>query len=214
MRSVVTTMSDSWAPLAEIVLPNMFAYCSKNGYGTEVRMIPPSFEFHKIEMILSTLEKSNVVFCLDLDTLITNHNIKFEEFLDAEHDFYITQDINTWNVGSVIIKNTDWARSWMETILKNEEGHENEQTAIMKYMANSRDKIKVLPHPSINSYPYDEYAPTYGLIEGWEPTTGSRGKPTHEQGDWQPGDFIAHLPGLPVSRRIEIFNKMKDQIIL
>lgn len=209
MRSVITTVSHSWQELANLVLPVMQAYCNKNGYGLEIKFIPSTFEFHKIRAILSALEKSNVVFCLDLDTLITNHQIKFESFLDAEHDFYITQDINEINSGAIIAKNTLFVRGLLNYVLLS--GAENEQNGFKPHMNNP--EVKILPHPSINSYPYDEYAPTWGLIPGRVPLFGIGGKPTHEQGNWEPGDFIAHLPGLPLSRRIEIFTKMKEQIV-
>lgn len=210
MRSVLTTASHSWQELADLVIPVMYSYCKKNGYGFEVKFIPPTFEFHKIKAILSALETSNVVFCLDLDTLITNHNIKFESFLDADHDFYITQDINEINAGAIIAKNTLFVRGLLNNILMFADA-ENEQNALKPFMDNP--EVKILPHPSINSYPYDEYAPTWGLIPGRSPLLGITGKPTHEQGNWEPGDFIAHLPGLPMQRRLEIFSRMKDQIV-
>lgn len=209
-------MSESWGELGNLVIPNMQAYCKKHGYHFDIWVIPPKFEFEKIKMILNLLEDGiDTIFCLDLDTLITNHNIKVESFLDDDHDFYLTKDINTWNTGSIIVRNTEWAQDWLDYILNHQGEIENEQTVIMRDMrVGDLPKVRVLSHPSINSYPYEEYAPTWGLIEGWEPTTGSKEKPTHEQGDWQVGDFVAHLPGLPVARRIEIFNRMKEQIIL
>jgi hypothetical protein len=200
--------------LAELVVPVMAAYRDKhNYYALRVQTIPSTWEFHKIKTIVAVLEAgADLVFCLDLDTLITNHNVKVEDFIDDKHDFYITQDINEVNAGSIIVKNSDWSRTLLKVILEEAGRFENEQNAIKPFA--NYDKVKILDHPSINSYPYDEYAPSYGLIPGRIPLLGIKGKPTHEQGNWEPGDFVAHLPGLPMSRRIEIFNRMKDQIVL
>lgn len=210
--AVITTQSESWQDLSEIVIPVMRAYCDKQGYEFIVHHIPPAFEFYKINALITTLEllEYDLVLCLDLDILITNHNIRFETFIDPDHDFYITQDINEINVGSVIVKRTDWTRWFLQEILGSYA--ENEQNALKPFMGHS--KVKILGHPSINSYPYDEYAPNWGLIPDRTPLLDIEDKPTHEQGNWQPGDFIAHLPGLTNARRIEIFNRLKKQIIL
>ena len=67
--------------------------------------------------------------------------------------------------------------------------------------------IEILPHPSINSYLYEEYGDNYGKIVGVQ-----KSKPTHIEGQWEPGDFALHLPGIPNSIRIEIFETIKTQI--
>lgn len=209
--TVLTTISDSWKELGDTVLPVMAAYCKKQVYSFEVRTIPSTFEFHKIHAVLDVLASGeDLVFCLDSDILITNHTRMVEEFIDSEHDLFITQDINEINIGSFIVKNTFWARGLLCYVAECSDA-ENEQNGFKPHMENP--EVKILPHPSINSYPYDEYAPTYGLIPGRSPLLGITGRPTHEQGNWEPGDFIAHLPGLPLQRRIEIFTKMKDQIV-
>ncbi len=214
MTAVITAHSDGWQDLADITVPNMVRYCKKQKYSFEACSIPAACTFWKIQRILKLLELgTDVVFYLDLDALITNHNIQVESFLDEDHDFYITQDINEVNAGTLLVKNSDWSKGYLNYLLESAHFFDNEQNAIdASYRGHKR--VKILEHPSINSYPYDEYAPTYGLIPGRTPLLGIEGKPTHEQGDWRKGDFIMHLPGLPRSRKIEIFNKVKDQIIL
>jgi len=210
--AVLTTQSDCWKNLGDVVIPNMQAYCDKQGYGWLIDKIPPAFEFYKINAIIAALQNFgyDLVLCLDLDTLITNHNVKVEDFVDSGHDFYITQDINEINAGAVIVRKSGWSINMLHQVLESKA--ENEQNALKPFM--NDPKVKILPHPSINSYPYDEYAPSYGLIPGRTPLLGIEGKPTHEQGNWERGDFIMHLPGLTNARRIEIFNRTKEQIIL
>jgi hypothetical protein len=213
MITITTAHSDAWQDLADITVPNMARYCKKQSYSFELGKILAACTYWKIQKIYELFELgSGIVFYLDLDALITNHNIRVESFLDEDHDFYITQDINEINAGTMIARNSKWSRSWLRRIMDRSAHFENEQNALKPF--ESHHKVKILEHPSINSYPYDEYAPTYGLIPGRTPLLGIEGKPTHEQGDWKPGDFIMHLPGLPRSRKIEIFNRMKAQIIL
>ena len=48
----------------------------------------------------------------------------------------------------------------------------------------------------MNSYLYTEYPDTNGA---------------DEPGHWQPGDFLLHLPGRSLERRVEIFNSPEIQ---
>jgi hypothetical protein len=55
--------------------------------------------------------------------------------------------------------------------------------------------MKILPHPSLNSYPYEHY-PEFKNV-------------THEQGNWEEGDFLLHCPALPYEKRAEILRNAK-----
>jgi hypothetical protein len=55
--------------------------------------------------------------------------------------------------------------------------------------------------------PYEgivNYVPQRALNSYWP---GAYDYPGHEAADWQPGDFVLHLPGLPNERRIEILKE-------
>jgi hypothetical protein len=109
--------------------------------------------------------------------------------------------VNGINAGNFIIKNTEWSKSFLDFILSKVGSFENDQCVIEAIHNDPewKDKIKILNHPSVNSYPYDLYSPSWGVI-------GDRiiERPTHEEGDWQPGDFIIHLPGKTLLDRLEI----------
>jgi hypothetical protein len=215
--AILTVYTDNYLPLAEIVLPNLKKYCNKHGYELHAENITGTqmyFGYKKIECLFGLLGAFSVdaVLCLDMDTLITNHNIKVESFIDDKHDFYITKDVNGINAGSFIIKNSDWSIEYLRDIFESQEKFECEQNAIVYWMDTLykyKKKIKILDHPSINSYLYDEYAPGWGVIGDKQID-----KPTHEEGDWQKGDFLVHLPGMTLDRRIEIFKHLEKEIIL
>jgi hypothetical protein len=207
--ALLTIYTDEFQPLANIVLPNMMDYCSKHNYtlyAFNVNSIESGYK--KIEKILSVIEEVDAMLCLDLDTFITNHNITVGSFLDDEHDFYICKDVNGINAGSFIVKNTAWARKFLRLIHDHRVVYENEQNAI-EYLIIKEDKVKILPHPSINSYIYELYKPGWGVI-------GDRiiSKPSHEEGDWRNSDFILHLPGMTLDKRVEILNRLTNKIIL
>ena len=67
-----------------------------------------------------------------------------------------------------------------------------EQDAINKYLSEfpHDNNIKFLTHPSINSYLYENYPEIPAQEE--------------EYGQWVPGNFVLHLPGMSQEKRIEI----------
>jgi hypothetical protein len=214
--AILTVYTDNFKPLADIVIPNMERYCVKHGYSLYAYDITGTdiyYGYKKIEKLLSILDTDDIdiVLVLDLDTLITNHNTRIESFVDEIHDFFICQDVNGINAGAFIIKNTNWSINFLRLVLSKQNEYECEQNifeAFAKLLCNN-SKIKILEHPSINSLFYSEYAPTWGIIVG-----SMSEKPAHKEGDWQKGDFILHLPGIPLERRVEIFNNIEKDIIL
>ena len=206
MKIVVSVLyTDSWVDIARVVLPNLYQYCKRHGYYLDARCFPepyPSdFGFRKIDVIkeLFLYQNTDIVWSLDLDTMITNHRMKIEDFVDEDHDFFITKDYNGINGGSFIVKKSDWAIKFLDYLL-NCKGCLTiycEQDAINDYMqVNANDpKIKILPHPSINSYHYELYHEIP--------------KQKHEQGNWQEYDFVLHLPGIGMSKRLAILKSTK-----
>jgi hypothetical protein len=185
--------------LAEVTIPPLRRYCVRHGYdlvlhrgGYGNRDRSPTIQ--KTEMILNLLPSVEMIFSVDVDALITNHTIKLESFLDEEHDFFSTHDVNGLNTGVYFIRNTPKGRAFLASTMASagRADFPTEQDAIrmllsLFYMGRF---FKQLPHPSINSYHYAEYGMTK----------------THEEGEHQPGDFILHLPGCTNERRIEVFN--------
>lgn len=202
--AILILYTQGWQDIADIVIPNAQSYADKHGYDLLVQKYPEpyfsTFGYQKIEQIQAIFEhdQADVVWSLDCDALITNHKWKVEDFLDNEHDAYFCKDVNGINAGSFIIKNTQWSHDFMIWLLA-QEGKEKmycENDAIVAY-----DKefpislIKILPHPSINSYLYENY-PEFKNI-------------THEQGQWEYGDFVLHLPGMGIATRIEVLKNTK-----
>ncbi len=192
-----------WQPLADIVLPKVMQYCAKHDYCySAVKFtFQESAGFLKMELLLNRLYMFNTVWVLDLDTLITNPSIPFTQFTDNEHDIFITEDIHGINAGSWIIRNTEAARLFVRTVINNFDAPE-EQTVMKRYL--DMVKVKILPHPSINSYKYELYKNV--LKDELDKRIM-----THSEGQWEQGDLLLHLPGLLFQQRIEIFKEMTNE---
>src|ERR1700747_2549436 len=96
--TLLTGYYSNYQALADVVKPNMEAYCQKQGYQLACELLPADspYGFWKLEFIYWLFKYGNtdLIFCTDLDVLITNMNIKIESFIDDESDFYVTRDIN------------------------------------------------------------------------------------------------------------------------
>lgn len=198
-----------WVPYADLVIPNMIEYCLRHNYDFHIIKSEkyPKYNGSVKILQLSYLKLGDIGFVIDIDACITNHLIKIEDFLDEEHDLYLTKDINGINTGVFILRKTDWACELLDYIDKQiSSGVDCEQTAIQNWInEKGLDKIKILPHPAFNSYPIDFYYPSYGKIGYKEGDVVQR--PGHEEGAWQLGDFVLHVPALPLEQRIEIISK-------
>lgn len=187
-----------WSDIANITVENAAKYCERHGYSMYHNVFPqPNNGYNKLRRVLEIMDNGfDAVWVLDADTLITNHNIRIEHYLTPKKSFFVTKDINGINCGSFVVKKSKWAISFLEWLLKCE-GKEKmycEQDAINHYMKLFPSEVEkhfcILPHPSINSYQYSLY-----------PEVKAQ---THEQGDWRKGDFVLHLPGIGMEKRLEI----------
>jgi hypothetical protein len=211
--SLLSFYTPEYQPLANVTLPNKQEYCDKLEYLHLVKTTPYGnkdnyYAFQRIQYLRDLLFASEndleAVLVLNIHTMVMNFNTKIESFLDNEHDFYICKDVNGINAGTFLIKKSDWSKKWLDFILSKESVHKNhcwfEQKLIQDNweLPEFKDKVKILPHPSINSYFYNIY--------NWPETT---------PGHFNKGDFILHLPGLGMEQRINIFKSdaVKDKII-
>jgi hypothetical protein len=192
-----------WEPLAQKVIPVIIAYCEKNCFTWNIRQVEGKYDgFDKLVYIKKTFDSGDagLVWSIDCDTLITNNKIRIDAFINECHDFYICKDVNGINAGSFIVVNTAWGNQFLDKLIsfKGLPGMDCEQNAIEKYMEGKHNgKIRILPHPSINSYLYENYPEFKGI--------------THKQGQWQEGDLLLHLPGISMGKRLTIIDEIKTK---
>lgn len=210
MRIAINTfLTTSYEPLAALTTTVLQRYADKHGYDLIVEKIPDgNVDYIKTVTARKLLDEYDLVWAVENDILVTNMNIKIESFVDDEHDFFICKDINNVNGGSFIVKNSDVGKWWLDNTNKAQRNYKTEQN-FWEYIGH--EKIKYLPHPSINSIPYALYAPSYGRIGYVEGYVADM--PTEEMGNWSPGNFVCHLPGKTLQERIDIFNGLKKFII-
>lgn len=206
MRVAVCTMySESHIGLAEICVPNLKKYCEKHGYEFyEIRIENDKYFYEKHYDFHQLFESGvDLIFYCDVDTVLTNHTKKIENFIDDEHDVFITRDFNELNGGSVIWKGTEWGKKINLHIIAEKENWPNEQNCINYYWDKPEwgGRVKILDHPSINGYDYSLYFECKDYI-GRE-----------DLGDWKPGNFLIHFPALSPENKKAMMQEYKDKII-
>lgn len=206
MVTIFYTNSIEFVPLARVTMPSFQQYSLRHNYHFCGRTTAnPPHNVTRIEILLRLMENSaqnQFIWLVGCDVLVTNHEIRVEDFTDDKHNLFICKDVNGLNCDSFILRNCRWSRSWLKLVILLQAQSKNEQEAmqLLEDIPTFSVKTKYLPHPSINSYLYREYS--YGDVP-------------HNKGNWIPGDFVLHLPGLSNDRRIEIFEseEIKNSII-
>lgn len=197
--ALVTMFGHNYKEIAAVTIPLMKKYATRHQYQFFELVLKDGndYAYKKHDFFKSTSLWVDVLFYLDIDCAITNHTIKAESFLDSQHDLFITQDKTEINGGSLLLKTTKEGMIINNAILGLKGKYENEQNAIVWLMGDPafNQFVKILPHPSINSYLYDLY-PEIGKL-----------KP--QEGQWEEGQFILHTPGLPYEKRIEVLKNAK-----
>lgn len=179
--TVLTGYEPSYAHLGEISCPNKEAYCRSHGYTFRCRTDgfdptrPPAWS--KVLFLLEELGESDWVFWTDADSLIMNSAMQLGWFLDETADLVLSRDrINGINTGCFFVKNSTWARAFLQRVYQQEQFSHHpwwENAAVMALYAQDpecRRHISLVPNKLFNAYLTDD--------------------------SYAKGDFLLHFPGL------------------
>ena len=140
----------------------------------------------KILALLNYITKYDYLFWIDGDAAIMNMDIDFKSLLLPEKDFIFATDVNGINAGVFIVRCTPYAKEVLEKVYSMTEfdSHLWKEQAAFVELYNTDPKVTrmtgILPKRKFNSY----------------------------LDDYEPGDFILHLPGVHDNRRVDIFSNL------
>lgn len=193
-----------------------YAYVAKTDdfYG-----YPPGFE--KIQFLLDLFEaypETTWIWWTGTDSMITNFNTKIEdkvkiEFTDGEvfePQVIMSSDFNfDINCDSILIKNTDKSKAWLQEIMDNLPKYANhqykEQQCMLDIMHKYDDAVFIMPQHYMNSYEYIMYSVAPWNYKSIYDVNGHRGQ-------WEPGDWLVHWPGTQPHERMELVKKFKELV--
>jgi hypothetical protein len=209
--AIVSIFNDTHKDLAEFTWNNNKAkYAEKHGYLAVAKtdnFSPEQVHFDKFIHLLDVMEKNpelDWVWWLDNDAMITNFNIKLENLIDADYHIIMATDIAALNTGSFIVRNSSQAKEWLNFLLSKKKEYKNdkkwfEQQAVIDFYPRFQNLFKIVPQQWLNSYDYKMYN-----IEGID-LLGL-------DGQWYPGDFVIHWPGLPNETRVVLAQQYQQFI--
>lgn len=207
MNKVVccTMFSPEYKELADISIPNLFAYCKKQGYDLRVITLEDNkWEYVKHEVFKELFDLGyDVIWYKDIDSLVMDLNRPVTDFIDDVYSFFITMDYNELNGGSVLIRNTENGREFNDFVLSRRDKFGNEQNVYNDQLTldSFADTINIVKHPALNQYQYNLY-PECKEFVGRE-----------DLGDYHEGNFVIHFPGLALEKRVELLKEYSKKVI-
>lgn len=198
----------SFLPLAEQTLPLLRRYAMRHGYSLCTRQddsFPGKFYgFYKADLATHCFVEEQrrgihqLMWVVDVDVLITNSAVAIHSFMPCDAEIAITRDCHGINGGSYLVsaRGIDLMRK-LVCSGTSDIGANGEQCVFEQMQQAYPDRIRILDHPSINSYLYGEY----GMQRA------------HGEGQWKPGDLCLHMPGITHARRFEIIREISPQIL-
>ena len=209
--AIVSIFNDRHQDLADLTwYNNKVKYAEKHGYLALPKtnnFSPEQVHFDKFVHILDVMKTRpdvDWVWWLDNDAMITNFDIKVEDLVDTDYHVIMPTDIAALNTGSFIVRNSAQAREWLEFLLSKKKEYKDdkkwfEQQAVIDFYPKFQELFKIIPQQWLNSYDYKMYN-----VEG----TDLLG----QDGQWYPGDFVIHWPGLPNESRIQLAKQCQQFI--
>lgn len=199
--AVVSYNWENQAELAAITEPNKREYCARHGYDAHLGVGGP----WKFDLIRRVIDGYDAVLWADCDALFMQQSFQVEALVDYhgahENVITITRDSPlSLNAGVFLIERNqrgvellDWLNS--ETIRGDGHGGDGcrDQMMLNLYARSNPWLCRILPQRLMNSYLRDEYD-----------------VPLYEWSQYQPGDWICHLAGIPLARRIELARRMLE----
>ena len=206
--AVLSVWDEAGRHLGELTRSNKQRYCDRHGYEFIVcdsghdRDREP--HWYKIKALRQHLPAFDWIFYTDTDAIIMNQAICLETFLDDHHDFVISYDVNGLNVGNLFMRNTPLMLDYLDLAYQQTRyvGWKNpEQTAMVAtliFRGEYLERTRMVNQKLFNAYGYEHYD---WPVKLWE------------AGQYQPGDFVIHLPGIvPPEKRLALLRRYLGEV--
>lgn len=208
---LTTEINNRYKPVAEITHQIISDYCQRHSYDFSVwdkEEWERDVVWDRVRHIQSKLPDYDWVVHIDSDCLITNHHIPLEEFIDNNKSIVIScapyQGELMFNDGFVMVKNDDFGAGELKCWWNKENWIDfpevlcPQDAAWKMYSQDAyiRSHYSIQPQKRFNSFLWNEYP-----------------EENQTQGNWTPGDFLLHLPGMTTEKRVSLLNQYKEMIL-
>jgi hypothetical protein len=207
---------------------NKAEYCDRHGYRLDVVRSPMkayqgSIHGHgitwtRLHYLLTLLETNQCdwVWCVGTDTLVTNLTLPLTSLLDDRFHFIISPD---WaarvQADSFLTRNSPEGIGYLRLLVNSYPKYMKhpwvENQAMLDTLDANISIIKVLPQRRMNSYIYSHYRKAYPSERNSHLLCGQDWY--GNDGEWQLGDFVLHIPSINCDTRIAEFKRVEPLIV-
>lgn len=198
---LVTGCTALFQPLADITIPTKAEYSQRHGYDFKVERFDQIHYASQCLSVLRTLAtgKYDRVMWSGADTMVTNMRNPLPHRGSAP--LMICSDAHGLNLDVFICDNHPASLELLHNVAASRHLFGTslwvEQDAMMHF-ANAGN-LCYLPQRTMNSYEYELYK---SLGHPYDRAVDSFGN----DGNWQPGDFVLHVPALPLEVRRQVLS--------
>jgi hypothetical protein len=195
--ALVTFNSNDYQELAAITLPGKTQYCQRHGYDLISGIHPGPIErmgWDRVGVVQQHLPNYDVVMWIDCDAIITNLTKPVTDVLKNGDQFVLTADLYGINTGTFIAVRTPMTIQFLFSVL-----HAGPQLVAHHHWGEQEAIIRLLSGP-----PFDNFATVLPQNAMNSYINAEMGRPDWFMGNYQPGDWIVHLAGVPYARKIEV----------
>jgi len=200
MTLVLTGYTDAYAPLGELTAPRWREYCDRHGYRFKLvrDYSPPNHPCtEKLRHIVEALPTTDTLFWIGCDCLPTNPSIPLPVTL-GQFEIALSRDwywgAKLGSTDAILVRNTPLMLSLFRDAYALPQkpcvgGYD--LTALAQCFARNPEyskRLVILPARRFQAVPRE-----CGFPNNSDP--------------WAPGDFVMHVTGIPLEKRIEIARK-------
>lgn len=200
--TLMTAASREYWPLMCMSSPNKLEYALRHGVQLHVNVHHGNAGCYdnwgeRVQFMSDSLDAyaCDWLWFMGADTLITNMTTDIRKLCDPKFDLIMAVDVNGINNDSFLLKNSKASHDFLRRVMYRRD-QLTDQCAMKAEMEAEGFEVALVNQRLFNSYIYSEY--DYGL---------------QPQGEWQPGDFVLHLPGMRLERRIELMREYGERIV-
>jgi hypothetical protein len=194
--SVLSVWDRGYSPLAKITTPNHQRYCAQQGYswiGLGDYQCARGPVWGRFEVLADHLAQVDLLAVVDVDLIFTSMDTKLEEL--AEADVCLGSDMNGVNCGLMLYRRSEWSLDFVRKVWEagprfSHYPNPEQSTLAHLLFLEPKDRWHVHAQRVMNSYMESLY------------------NRTNPEGEWQVGDFVLHLPSLPLNTRIDTFRRV------
>lgn len=189
--------SDEYWPLMTLTAANRAEYCVRWGIDLDLRKYDPSLSltYQRTDFELDALQHCDWLWFMGVDTCITNMTVDVRKLITDHGNIDVLIGDDTWGINndSTFIRNCPQSITWLKNVRKDLDKMSDQDSMAQWFSKMPELHVKHVCHKLFNAYPVrHEYA---------------------DPGYWDPGDFVAHWPGIPNEYRLPYVTEILKQVV-